>query len=214
MGRIDASWKKVKKVVIRMALFTSPSKRNLGKGPIEDFHLIEYGPKISKWVILEDGKFNIVWDSISNITYIISFMVIPLVICSNLELLDSLWIFELILDIILAIDIGCNFFTSYTTDVKHVTDLKKIFYHYLLGDFIFDFIGIIPGLVTAELVLRELYYLKLFRFKRVDKFFTQIKFILQKLDKFLTFLNKKTVENILIISKCLFAMLFLIHVMG
>jgi hypothetical protein len=97
--------------------------------------------------------------------------------------------------------------------VTTVTDLKKISYHYLTTNFIFDFIGIVPGLVTLEMV-KPLYYLKLLRYIEINKFFEQIKYVLLKLSKVLTFLNKKSLENILLITKTLFALLFLIHILS
>jgi hypothetical protein len=49
---------------------SKPNKKNLGKGAYSDLLMVGTEKnKISKWVILEDGKFNIVWDSISNITF-------------------------------------------------------------------------------------------------------------------------------------------------
>lgn len=77
----------------------------MDKEPYEPSLGVEPPNPISKWVILEDGKFNIVWDSVSNITYIISFYLIPLVISTDLDLLEQIWWFELILDFILAFDI-------------------------------------------------------------------------------------------------------------
>jgi hypothetical protein len=78
---------------------------------------------------------------------------------------------------------------------------------------VFDFIGIVPGLLTLEMI-KPLYFLKLLRYIEVGKFFDQIKYVLLKLRKVLTFLNKKTQDNILLITKILFALLFLIHILG
>lgn len=130
-----------------------------------------------------------------------------------MHLLESVILVELVIDIILAIDIVMNFFTSYTKDVTPVTDLKKISFNYLTTNFIFDFLGIVPGLVTLNSI-KLLYPLKLLRFIELHKFFDQIRYILEKLGKVLTFINKRTVQNILVISKSLFALLFLIHVMA
>jgi hypothetical protein len=106
-----------------------------------------------------------------------------------------------------------NFFTSFNKDVTPVTDLSKISYHYLITNFMLDFVAIVPGLVTLELV-KPLYYLKLLRFVNLNKFFDQIKYILLKLDKVLTFLNKTTVEKLLVVCKTLFAILYLIHILA
>jgi len=175
--------------------------------------IITKGNKISKWVILEDGKFNVVWDSVSNLTYIMSFILIPLVIATSLNLHDDIRFLEFVIDIILAIDIVFNFFTTYHSDVKKVTDLEKISYHYLTNLFVFDFIAVVPGLVTIEL-FKHMYYLKLLRYLRLSKLFEQIRFVLEKLDNLLIFVNKKAIESFLTLARCLFGLLFLIHVMA
>lgn len=164
-------------------------------------------------MILEAGKFNIFWDTMTNAFYVMSFILIPLVISSNIELIHTLQPLELIIDIWLIADVAVNFFTSYTTDVKPVTDLKTISLHYLTRNFIFDFLGTVPGLVTIESV-EQVYYFKILRFVEIDKFFKQLRFILEKLGRILTFLDKTTVENILKIVQSLFALVFLIHVMA
>ena len=61
--------------------------------------------EISKWVILEDGKFNIVWDSITNTFYVISMILIPIVLASNMILLSKVELFELVIDAWLLADI-------------------------------------------------------------------------------------------------------------
>jgi len=156
-------------------------------------------------VVLEDGKFNIVWDSITNIFYIISFVLIPLVIASALRLHDKIWFIELIIDSWLFADIIMNFFTSYTTDIRPVTKLKTIMIHYLSTYFIIDVISTIPGLVTIEKI-KHLYYFKLLRYLQIRKFFNQLRFVLEKLGKVLSFMNKKTVENVLKIVRALFGL--------
>jgi hypothetical protein len=145
--------------------------------------------KISKWVILEDGKFNIVWDSITSAFYMISLILIPFVISTDVTVLDNIQIVELLIDIYLAIDIFVNFFTSYTSDVERVTDLKAISYHYLTTGFIFDLFGTLPGLVTAEFVW-QVYYFKLLRYAQIKRPFRQIRFILEKIDYIFSSINK------------------------
>jgi hypothetical protein len=89
-----------------MSFMSISAKENLRSGPYNEILMVKTREdRISKWVILEDGKFNIVWDSISNITFCFSFILMPLVIMSNIHLLDSVRIPELIIDVILAIDI-------------------------------------------------------------------------------------------------------------
>jgi hypothetical protein len=106
LGRLNKSWEKVKKAVCLISFMSNSSKIKLGKGVYSKFlNLKDDKVRISKWVILEVGQFNIVWGTISNITYCFSFILIPLVIMSRLHLLDAVRIPELIIDFILAIDI-------------------------------------------------------------------------------------------------------------
>ena len=158
----------------------------------QNFNQIEILPdrnKISKWVILEDGRFNIVWDSITNVFYLISLILIPLVIWTDVALLSNVQIIEILIDVYLAADIIVNFFTSYTTDVERVTDLKVISYHYLTTGFIFDLFGTLPGLVTAEFVW-QVYYFKLLRYFQIKRPFRQIKSVLEKMDYIFSSFNK------------------------
>lgn len=97
--------------------------------------------------------------------------------------------------------------------MNSVTDLKKISYHYLTKQFAFDFIGIVPGLVTGEM-FKQMYYLKLFRYVNINKLFEQIKFVLEKIHGVLSFFNKKVVDNLLVIAKCIFSLLYMIHIMA
>ena len=144
---------------------------------------------MSRWVILEDGKFNIIWDSITNMFYLISLILIPLVIWTDVNLLKDVQIIELLIDIYLAADIVVNFFTSYTNDVQRVTDLKTIAYHYLTTNFAFDILGTLPGLVTGELIW-QVYYFKLLRFFQTNRLFRQVRFVLDKIDYIFSSINK------------------------
>lgn len=106
-----------------------------------------------------------------------------------------------------------NFFTSYTNDIERVTDLKTISIHYLTGRFTLDLLGTLPGILTAELVW-QVYYFKLLRYSQLDRFFRQIRFILEKIGRRFSTVNKNMVDNILVAIECLFAMLFLVHLLG
>jgi hypothetical protein len=64
-----------------MSMQSIPDKENLGKGEFSEFlDLKDDKVRISKWVILKDGRFNIIWDSISHIIYCLSFILIPIVL--------------------------------------------------------------------------------------------------------------------------------------
>jgi hypothetical protein len=106
LGRLNRGWKKVKRGVTLISIMGISDKNNLSKGDFNEFlDLKDNTVRISKCVILKDGKFNIIWDSISHITYCFSFILIPIVISSNIQFLETVRIPEIIIDFILAIDI-------------------------------------------------------------------------------------------------------------
>lgn len=114
-------------------------------------------------VIAHDSVFKIVWNTFVNILYTFSFYLIPLVIASNMSLLESLFLVEIVMDIVMFIDVILIFITSYKEDIHEVTNLRLIAVKYMSSYFIFDFLSIVPGLATYESV-KPVYFLKLFRY--------------------------------------------------
>ena len=103
------------------------------------------------------------WNSFVNTIYVISFMLIPTVIGTQGHFLDAVQWVELVFDFIMLMDIILAFFTAYYSDVELVRSMRGIALHYVFGYFIFDVIGVVPGLVTAEFFF-SIYFLKCFRY--------------------------------------------------
>ena len=152
--------------------------------------------KEHEWYILDPtGTFNIIWDSIVSLMYVISFFLMPLVLASELKLFDDVRWYEFVLDFVFIADLVLNFFTAYYDDVKLVVKWKRIARHYLMTHFIFDFIANIPGFLTGEM-FKHLYYLKLLRYFQLNRFFAQVKFVLEKIKTLILFMSSTTVKNI------------------
>ena len=67
------------------------------------------------------------------------------------------------MDVFMFIDMILTCFTGYHEDGVLKMEWKSILLHYLTTGFIFDFLGIVPGLVTVEL-FKQIYFLKLLRY--------------------------------------------------
>ena len=116
--------------------------------------------KKSKFVIHPESRFSIITDLITDCAYVYSFFFVLLIIGSRMSLLPQMRLFEIIVDFILFIDMILNFFTAYEINHQYVLDLNIIATRYATNMFIFDFIGIVPGLLSFEL-LPALYPLKM-----------------------------------------------------
>jgi hypothetical protein len=148
--------------------------------------------KEDKWIIYPDGNFNIVWDSIVNTFNLISFILIPLVLASKLQMFNDVRWLEFVLDFVFIVDMFFNFFTAYTTDIKIVTNRKKIALHYLTTFFIVDLIGSVPGFLTGE-SFKELYILKIARFVNLQRFLVHSNYLLSRFKIFLAVVGIKLV---------------------
>jgi hypothetical protein len=128
----------------------------------------------------------------------VSYILVPWVLGSNLEMFHYVRWFEFTIDIFFLADVVINFFTAYKSDIRMVTDLKKISYHYLTRYFIIDFLASFPGFVTVEM-FKQIYFLKLLRYFNLNRFFRQVRFVLEKLKKIMPTLDTKSLENMMII---------------
>jgi len=99
--------------------------------------------------IREDNKMYIFWSSAVNLCYIVSFVLIPLVVASNLRLIADFCWFELTLDLIMLCDILVSCFKSYKTDIRVVRDVRFTAIRYLTGGFVIEFLGVFPWLLTT-----------------------------------------------------------------
>jgi voltage-gated potassium channel Kch len=104
---------------------------------------------------------------------------------------DVRWL-EFVLDFVFIVDMFFNFFTAYTTDIKIVTNRKKIALHYLTTFFIVDLIGSVPGFLTGE-SFKELYILKIARFVNLQRFLVHSNYLLSRFKIFLAVVGIKLV---------------------
>jgi hypothetical protein len=128
----------------------------------------------------------------------VSYILVPWVLGSNMEMFHYVRWLEFTIDIFFLTDVVINFFTAYKSDIKMVTDLKKISYHYLTTYFIIDFLASFPGFITGEM-FKQIYFLKLLRYFNINRFFRQVRFVLEKIKKILRAFDTKALENMMII---------------
>ena len=104
----------------------------------------------------------------TNIVYVINFFMILYTIAFNIIPLELTWIVELIIDIIQFLDIIFEFVTTrYNNDGMKLESFSELAPLYLSGNFVFDLLSCLPGLITlegsTEQYEKNLYYLKIFR---------------------------------------------------
>jgi hypothetical protein len=78
------------------------------------------------------------------------------------HLLDYFRPIEIIFDLIMFVDIVLNFFTGYMRNIL-IMDVKKVWLNYIFGRFGIEFLAVVPGLVTGEMIY-QIYMLKILRF--------------------------------------------------
>ena len=137
--------------------------------PDSDSEVDEEKKKSQLWYIIHsDGISKIIWDMFTNIVYVINFFMILYTIAFNIIPLELTWIVELIIDIIQALDIIFEFVTTrYNNDGMKLESFSELAPLYLSGNFVFDLLSCLPGLITlegsTEQYEKNLYYLKIFR---------------------------------------------------
>lgn len=92
--------------------------------------------------------------------------------------------FELFLDVVILIDVFMNFFTDiYSDPGKKSYTHKKIAEKYILSYFFVDLLSFLPSLATLEYYkgTHWIYMLKLLRYFRIKRSFTQIEDIFKEL---------------------------------
>ena len=164
-------------------------------------------------VISHTSNYIAAWDTFVNILYIISFLMIPLVIASDIDLLQHLFIIEIIFDVIMLADMIVTFFLTYNDDIRTITSLRLIAIKYVSSYFVFDFLSIVPGLATYE-SYKPVYYFKLFRYFQLGRLFDQLKVSLSQLSLALSSLSRKGVEQIVSIVRAMFFLLFTVHMLA
>jgi hypothetical protein len=170
--------------------------------------------KISKWIVLPHNMFNIVFDSVVSVFYLMSLVLTPLILSSSFRLCDlKTRIIDFLIDIVLTADILVNFFTAYEVDGELITNQSQIMKNYFGSFFIIDVLGTLPSLLTAEL-FSEVYYFKILRYWRVRMIFVHLRFVISKLEDTSFRMSKKTISDVIKLTECLSALVLLIHVCG
>ena len=121
--------------------------------------------------------------------------------------------YELGIDIAIFFDVIISFFKAYKTDIRTIRDIRLTAFRYLTGGFTFEILSVLPWLVTGE-SYQYLYLFKLFRYFQFGRFFYHIEFGLEKLRLVLLSIDKKTVENVVILIQTAIYALFFIHVVS
>lgn len=115
LGRTDESWERIRKSIRRMMMVM----RHGGDGPEQhnavndDESVGVKTSKVSKYVIFPDSKWKVLWDMIVNLSFALSFFLIPCVIGSGGKIFKTVWIAELIFDVFMLLDIFVQFLTAY-----------------------------------------------------------------------------------------------------
>eukprot|EP00347_Sterkiella_histriomuscorum_P018225 403346317 len=173
-------------------------------------------------MIHPDNIFKFYFDIIVDLAYVTSFFLIPIVqiysllltsyfrICFQIEPLQSIFKFELIIDTIITMNIFSNFITSSYVNGKLTKKLGVNAKNYITGHFLFDCMGVLPGLISQENI-PDLYYFKIVRYLHVNILFKKINEILKRVQKIL--IHNQNVENYFIIFRTLLYFTIYLHFM-
>jgi hypothetical protein len=136
------------------------------------------------YVITKRSRIRIYWDFVSNIMMTLTYLIIPYQIAFAGPDTRGERDFEIFLDIIIFIDVIMNFFTdSYSDPGKKPLSHKMIAIKYIQSYFFLDLLSFLPQLITLERYpgTHWIYILKLFRYFRIKRSFTQIEDIFKEL---------------------------------
>ena len=147
------------------------------------------------WIILPDNPYKKIWDLFIACIILYSAIVTPYEI-AFLDNTNISW-FDILIDIVLAIDVVLNFFTAYTDSEENlIRNHKKIIIKYLKSWFIIDFISILP---LNYITKNNIKYNKLTRISRLPKLYR-----LLKLTKLLRMTRMSSKGNVNKITKFFF----------
>ena len=153
----------------------------------------------------------LIWDSIVNFSFMLSFFFIPFVIGTEGVFHGELATVEVIFDVIMFLDIVCTFFTAIEGDEGLIWSPRVIAMKYMFSYFFFDLLAVLPGLFTMELIFNA-YYFKIFRYLQVGRFFEELDNMFNRVSKmFVTFTVTK-VKTIMKLLKLLLTLTLLIHI--
>ena len=102
----------------------------------------------------------LLWDMWMNILFTGSFIIMPMVIGSQFEILEGFWIAELVVDVFMFFDICLTFLKWVKEDIGFNKKFRTISWRYLTGNFVPDALACLPGLLTGEQI-KWIYFLKL-----------------------------------------------------
>eukprot|EP00741_Cyanophora_paradoxa_P003522 tig00000711_g3420.t1 len=171
-------------------------------------------------VLLPDGRFRRVWDTILIAALLYSFMTVPYYIAWDTQASGGLDKFEIFLDVFFIIDLILNFRTALMKDLSNdlETDGKTIAVTYLKGWFIIDLLSCVPfDSITAAVGgdIAGLTFIKVPRMLRLLRLFRLIRFIMggsrsSLMEKILESLQISTV--LLRIAKLFFWIALVAHI--
>ena len=169
----------------------------------KNIDIIFNDPSSSKWYIInpDESKFKFFFNAVINLLLFVDFILTPF----------EYWVYEskykfiriVIFDSFFTLEIFLNFFTSYydTVNKYYITDIKKIFIHYLKTSFIINVLYVTPFYIfypRAE-ILR---LIKLYRYPTVNN---KIKF-------FSTFILSFIIKNITICTQIVRVLTFFLSI--
>lgn len=219
IGKARYGWEFLKRKKTFLKFITTNARRKSTKASIMDrkmttkmsFFEDEKASKKSPIIVMPKSYIGIITDAIADMAYIVSFFLVLFVISSRLRLHDDYRPYEIVIDIILFVDMILKFVTAYDNDLEKIIDHKTIAVRYLSNSFIFDFLAIVPGLWSLELV-KELYPLKVLRYVKLRKFFNKADLALALLSTQITIIDKQIVKLFIQIAKAILTLLLWIHV--
>jgi hypothetical protein len=152
------------------------------------------------------------WNLIVTVIYLASFFFTPFVVIDPQKLLPKVREIEFTFDVILILDFIIHFFKAYHSDSEIISDHKQVVINYLSGYFIIDAISTAPGLFTLE-SMHDVYFLKMFRYFHIKRFFEFINTILVKLRKsVMTSLSKNLIDGITLLVRSVLNFVLLVHI--
>lgn len=219
IGKAHNSWEFLRRKKTFLKFITTNARMKNSKGLMVNrristtmsFFEEKKHKKKSPLIMMPNSYVVIITDFISTMAYILSFFLVLYVISSNLKLHDDFRYYEIIIDIILFGDMILRFVTAYDNDLEKIIDHKTIAVRYISNLFVFDFLAIVPGLISLEL-FKHLYPLKLFRYIHIPKFFTQVDYSLTAVSKRIMIIDKHLIKLSMKIIKAILTLLLGFHV--
>ena len=152
----------------------------------------------------------LVWDSLVNFSFMLSFFFIPFVIGTQGWFHGELATVEMIFNVIMFLDVVCTFFTAYEGEEGLIYSPWIIATKYCFGYLIFDLLAVLPGLFTVELVFKA-YYFKIFRYMQVGWFFEELTNMIHRISKLFVSFTVTKVQTVMSLLWLLLTLSLLIH---